>query len=73
MSELTKYINKKFGIDEAKYLDVLRMSPGAEGYLLGSLGELLFKEYAEALGYEVLRIKEKPEGGNNAKTVVQLP
>ena len=43
------------------------MSPGAEGYLFGSLGELLFKEYAESLGYEVLRIKEKPDGGYNAK------
>ncbi len=68
MNELTNYIKKKFGIDEAKYLEVLRMSPGAEGYLLGSLGELLFKEYAESIGYEALRIKEKPEGGNNAKS-----
>jgi hypothetical protein len=68
MTDLTNYIKKKFGIDETKYLEVLRMSPGAEGYLLGSLGELLFKEYAESLGYEVLRIKEKPEGGNNAKS-----
>jgi hypothetical protein len=68
MNELRNYIKKKFGIDEAKYLEVLKMSPGAEGYLLGSLGELLFKEYAESLGYEVLRIKEKPEGGNNAKS-----
>jgi hypothetical protein len=68
MNELSNYIKKKFGIDEEKYLEVLRMSPGAEGYLLGSLGELLFKEYAESIGYEALRIKEKPEGGNNAKS-----
>jgi hypothetical protein len=68
MNELRNYIKKKFGIDEVKYLEVLKMSPGAEGYLLGSLGELLFKEYAESMGYEALRIKEKPEGGNNAKS-----
>jgi hypothetical protein len=62
------YIKNKFEIDETKFLEVLKMSPGAEGYLLGSLGELLFKEFAESIGYEALRIKEKPEGGNNAKS-----
>jgi hypothetical protein len=65
--ELDKYIVKKFGIESNKFLEVLKMSPGAEGYLLGSLGELLFKEYVSSIGYEALRIKEKPEGGNNAK------
>lgn len=67
MEILSNYIGKKFGITEEKFLEVLKMSPGAEGYLLGSLGELLFKEYADSIGYEALRIKEKPEGGNNAK------
>jgi hypothetical protein len=67
MDVLKNYIKNKYGVDETKYLEALKMSPGAEGYLLGSLGELLFKEYAESLGYEALRIKEKPEGGNNAK------
>ncbi len=67
MDILKGYIKEKFGITETKFLEVLKMSPGAEGYLLGSLGELLFKEYADSIGYEALRIKEKPEGGNNAK------
>ena len=56
MDVLKKYIENKFGIDEPKFLEVLKMSPGAEGYLLGSLGELLFKEYVESIGYEALRI-----------------
>lgn len=68
MEKLSDYIQKRFGVSEKKYLEVLKMSPGAEGYLLGSIGELLFKEYAETNGYEALRIKEKPEGGNNAKS-----
>lgn len=67
MDELKNYINTKFGIDEKMFLNVLRKSPGAEGYILGNLGEELFKEYAESIGYEALRIKEKPAGGNNAK------
>ncbi len=67
MDVLNNYIKNKFGIEEAKFLEILKMSPGAEGYLLGSLSELLFKEYVESVGFEALRIKEKPEGGNNAK------
>lgn len=64
---LKEYINRKFGIDENKFLEVLIKSPGSEGYILGNIGEELFKEYANSIGYEALRIKEKPEGGNNAK------
>lgn len=67
MENLNQYIKRKFGVDENKFLEVFRISPSAEGYLLGSLGEQLFREYAENLGYEVLRIKEKPNGGYNAK------
>lgn len=68
MENMTNYIKKNFGVDVDVFLEVLKMSPGAEGYIHGSLSELLFKEYAENLGYEVLRIKEKPEGGYNAKS-----
>lgn len=68
MEKLTEYIKKKFGISEKKFLEVFRISAGAEGYLLGSIGEQLFKEYAEKCGFEVLRIKEKPDGGYNAKS-----
>jgi len=68
MEALKNYIKNKFGIDEKKFLEVLEKSPGAEGYILGNLGEDLFKEYVESIGYEALRIKEKPEGGNNAKS-----
>jgi hypothetical protein len=68
MDVLKEYIKSKFGIDEKRFLEVLQKSPGAEGYILGNLGEELFKEYANSIGYEALRIKEKPEGGNNAKS-----
>lgn len=68
MDKLKQYINRKFGISEEMFLEVLTKSPSAEGYILGNLGEEIFKEYAEAKGYEVLRIKEKPAGGNNAKS-----
>ena len=52
MDLLKQYINRKFGIDENKFLEVLIKSPGAEGYILGNLGEELFKEYENSIGYE---------------------
>ena len=61
------FIQKRFGLSMDDFFDILSISQGAEGYILGSLGEQLFKKYAEERGYEVHRIKEKPEGGNNAK------
>ena len=68
METLNEFINRKFGVDEKTFLEILKISPGAEGYLLGSLGEQLFKQYAESKGYEVKRIKEKPDGGYDAKS-----
>lgn len=68
MNILKNYIENKFGIDDNKFLEVLKMSPGAEGYLHGSISELLFKDFMTEIRFEVLRIKEKPEGGYNAKS-----
>lgn len=65
---LPKFIEERFGISETKFLEALKKSPGAEGYIHGAIGEFLFMQYAEGLGYEVKRIKEKPEGGDNAKS-----
>lgn len=66
--ESEEYIQKRFGISKHDFFEIIKNSPGADGYILGAIGEQLFKKYAETKGYEVYRIKEKPEGGNNAKT-----
>ncbi|GAB5466444.1 MAG: hypothetical protein Kapaf2KO_18800 [Candidatus Kapaibacteriales bacterium] len=68
MESISDYIKRKFGVDERKFIEVLKMSPGAEGYLHGSLSELLFKDYVESKNFEAFRIKEKPGGGYNAKS-----
>lgn len=68
MKELDEFVRRRFGVDEKAFFEVLQNSPSAEGYLLGALGEQLFKQYAESKGYEVLRIKEKPDGGYDAKS-----
>ncbi len=37
------------------------------GAIAGAISEILLKRHLESLNYEVLRIKEKPAGGNDAK------
>ena len=68
MEKFKNLAQRKFGVNEDVLYEVLETSAGAEGYIFGAIGEKLFKQYAEAKGYEVLRIKEKPEGGYDAKT-----
>ncbi len=65
--ELQEFIKNRFGITTALFLQALKSSPSANGYITGAISELLLKNYLENIGYEVLRIKEKPAGGNNAK------
>ncbi|MFH1602257.1 MAG: hypothetical protein ABIB61_04875 [Candidatus Shapirobacteria bacterium] len=60
-------ILKHFGVDESIFLEALKLSPSAQGYIAGAISEVLLKDYLEAKGYEVIRIKEKPSGGNKAK------
>ena len=68
MEKFAELAQRKFGVDADMLYNVLETSAGAEGYIFGAIGEKLFKQYAEENGYEVLRIKEKPEGGYDAKT-----
>ncbi len=41
------------------FLEALKLSSNARGYVRGSITELLLKKYLEDLGYSVKRIKEK--------------
>jgi hypothetical protein len=66
-NETREFIEKRFGVTTNVFLQALRSSPSANGYIMGAISELLLKQYLESVGYEVLRIKEKPAGGNNAK------
>jgi hypothetical protein len=65
--EIQEFITNRFGVTPSVFLQALRSSPSANGYIMGAVSELLLKQYLEGLDYEVLRIKEKPAGGNNAK------
>ena len=65
--ELKNFIFERFGISEDTFLEALRLSPGSMGAIAGAISEIILKTELEETGYEVLRIKEKPAGGNDAK------
>lgn len=60
--ELEKFIKDVFKTTVDIFLKALKLSPNAQGYVSGSITELLLKQHIENLGYEVKRIREKWEG-----------
>jgi hypothetical protein len=60
--KLEDFVKKTFKTTLDIFLDAIRMSPNAQGYVSGSITELLLKQHLEKLGYEVKRIREKWEG-----------
>jgi hypothetical protein len=60
--KLETFVRKVFKTTLEVFLAALKMSPNAQGYVSGSITELLLKQYLEKLGYEVKRIREKWEG-----------
>ncbi len=68
MEEFDKYIKTHFGADLPLLLEAIKSSPSSRGYIMGAISEALLKRYLEGKGFEVVRIVEKPHGGNNAKS-----
>ncbi len=64
--KLEAFVTKTFKTTLEIFLEALRISPNAQGYVNGSITELLLKQHLEGLGYEVKRIKEKWEGKKHA-------
>ncbi len=64
---LREFIEENFGVAEETFVEAMKMSPGSMGALAGAISEVLLKRLLEERDYEVLRIKEKPAGGNDAK------
>jgi hypothetical protein len=60
--ELKIFVARTFKTTLEIFLAALKMSPNAQGYVNGSVTELLLKRHLENLGYEVKRIREKWEG-----------
>jgi hypothetical protein len=60
--KLEIFVRKTFKTTLEVFLAALKMSPNAQGYVSGSVTELLLKQYLESFDYEVKRIREKWEG-----------
>jgi hypothetical protein len=60
---LTRFVQRVFKTNLETFLEALKQSPNAQGYVSGSITELLLKKkLEEEYGFEVKRIKEKREG-----------
>ena len=64
------FVAKTFKTTVEIFLEALRISPNAQGYVSGSITELLLKQHLENIGYEVNRIKEKWEGELTTKFAI---
>ena len=62
LKKLEYFISTVFKTTLEIFLEALKLSPNAQGYVSGSITELLIKKHLEALNYSVKRIREKWEG-----------
>ncbi len=62
VKRLEVFVTKVFKTTLEVFLEALKLSPNAQGYVSGSVTELLLKRYLESLGFVVERIREKWEG-----------
>ena len=61
--KLTRFVKEIFKTNLEIFLEALQLSPNAQGYVSGSITELLLKKkLEEEYGFEVKRIREKWEG-----------
>lgn len=62
LERLADFVQRVFKTNLEIFLEALKLSPNAQGYVSGSITELLLKKELEAAGFEVRRIREKWEG-----------
>lgn len=61
--KLTRFVKQVFKTTVEIFLEALKLSPNAQGYVSGSVTELLLKKkLEEEYGFEIKRIREKWEG-----------
>lgn len=63
------WLREQFNVEPIQIIEALKLSPSAQGYIHGAISEILLIQYLVSMGYEVLRIKEKPAGGFDEKKV----
>lgn len=61
------FVESTFGVSLDVFVSALEMSPGSQGSIAGAISEVILFRHLQEEGFEVLRIKEKPRGGNDEK------
>ena len=56
LSKLENFVTKTFKTTLDVFLDAIKMSPNAQGYVNGSITELLLKQHLEKFNFEAKRI-----------------
>src|SRR3989338_115754 len=68
LERITRFVQRVFKTNLEIFLEALKLSPNAQGYVSGSITELLLrKKLEEEYGLEVKRIREKWEGKKHSK------
>jgi len=68
IEKITRFVERVFKTTLEIFLEALKLSPNAQGYVAGSITELLLKKkLEEAYGFEVKRIREKWEGKKHSR------
>lgn len=62
LEEINELIGDLFGVDLDPFIEAIKLSPNAQGYLMGAISEFLLMQYLESKGYVLKRITEKWEG-----------
>jgi len=71
--KITHFVQKVFKTNLEIFLEALKLSPNAQGYVSGSITELLLKKkLEEEYGLEVRRIREKWEGRKPARHIMAI-
>jgi hypothetical protein len=66
--KITRFVQRVFKTNLEIFLEALKLSPNAQGYVSGSITELLLKKkLEEEYGLEVKRVREKWEGRKPAR------
>ncbi len=60
--ELRTYIQEKFGVETEIFLQALKLSPNAQGYILGATTEFVLRDILRDADLEPKRIREKWDG-----------
>jgi len=68
IEKITRFVEGVFKTSLDIFLEALKLSPNAQGYVSGSITELLLKKkLEEEYGFEVKRIREKWEGRKHSR------